>query len=353
MSWIGLDIGGANLKAADGERYACSVPFPLWQQPDQLTAAIEKLLAKVTTHLKVGPSNQQLALTMTGELADCFTSKADGVHAIVTATEQAAQGRPVCVYLTNGRFVTSEEAIAEPRLAAASNWHALAQVACRYCQGAFGLLLDIGSTTCDIIPLDVTAEGVQPSTLGHTDTERLVAGELVYTGVQRSGLHGVVHELPWQGGTCPTAQEHFATTADAYVLLDEIPEDPGNRHTADGRSQTKEFCHGRLARTLCADTSIFTRSDALQAATAVRNAQLEQLQVAVLHAISRFERLPAVIVISGEGEFLARHLIERLSWNVKTVSLAAQWGDMVSCCGPAHALAMLARERNLAMAETT
>lgn len=352
MAWIGLDVGGANLKVADGHEYAHSEPFPLWQHPDQLTVAIKRLLAAVTTHLRVEPCHQQLALTMTGELADCFQSKSAGVRAIVTATEQAAGGRAIRVYLTNGQFVASKDAIAKPCLAAASNWHALARYACRYCRGQFGLLIDIGSTTCDIIPLDVTAEGVQPRTLGLTDTQRLVAGELVYTGVQRSGLHGVVRELPWQGGRCPVAQEHFATTLDAYVFLDEIPEQPGNLHTADGRPRTKEFCHGRLARTLCADTSSFSRADALRAASAVRNAQLEQLVAAVQRVISRFERMPAVVVLSGQGEFLARHLLARLSWNVEIVSLTAQWSRLVSCCGPAHALAVLAGERTLAKEES-
>ena len=33
---LGLDIGGANLKAATADRHAITVPFPLWKQPDKL-----------------------------------------------------------------------------------------------------------------------------------------------------------------------------------------------------------------------------------------------------------------------------------------------------------------------------
>ncbi len=344
MTWIGLDIGGANLKVADGQGYARSEPFSLWQQPAQLPVALEKLLAQTTSRLEVPSCRQRLALTMTGELADCFLTKAEGVEAIVRAVKQAAAGRRLRVYRTDGRFVSAEAAMEKPMLTAASNWHALARFACRYCRAKPGLLLDIGSTTCDIIPLGKRSEGIEPVTMGRTDPERLVAGELVYTGVQRSGVHGVVRELPWRDTMCPVAQEHFATTADAYVLLEEIPEEADKHDTADGRPRTKEFAHARLARSLCADTGLFSRADALRAARVVRATQLDQLETAARRVLSRSASPPAVVVLSGEGEFLARHLLDRLSWEGETVSLAAELGDSASRCGPAHALAVLARE---------
>ena len=40
MKWLALDIGGANLKAADGEGFAVSQPFPLWENPEQLVDAL-------------------------------------------------------------------------------------------------------------------------------------------------------------------------------------------------------------------------------------------------------------------------------------------------------------------------
>jgi len=33
MSWLGIDIGGANIKVADGADYAASHFFPLWLRP--------------------------------------------------------------------------------------------------------------------------------------------------------------------------------------------------------------------------------------------------------------------------------------------------------------------------------
>src|SRR3712207_7843570 len=57
-----------------------------------------------------------------------------------------------------------------------------------------------------------------------------------YTTLFRS-LCAIVRELPWGGGTCPVASELFASAVDAYLLLGELPEAPGNRDTADGRDR--------------------------------------------------------------------------------------------------------------------
>ena len=70
--FLGLDIGGANLKASDGERRSLSRPFPLWREPDRLADALRLLVNEFDP-----PSS--LAVTMTGELADCFETKDDGV----------------------------------------------------------------------------------------------------------------------------------------------------------------------------------------------------------------------------------------------------------------------------------
>ena len=175
MNWLGLDIGGANLKAADGNGYAHSMSFPLWKQPGELAEALGCLI-------RHAPPFDLLAITMTGELADCFETKVEGVTHILRAAESAAVERNVHCYLTSGKLVTSETALESPLQAAASNWHVLSTFASRYLEDEAGLLIDIGSTTCDIVPLDPSG----PTAMGTTDPERLQLGELVYTGVERS-----------------------------------------------------------------------------------------------------------------------------------------------------------------------
>jgi len=333
MTWLGLDIGGASVKLADGLGWADCVPLRLWQQPEQLTP-------KLIDMLTAAPNATRLAVTMTGELCDCFRTKADGVRQILAAVERAAAGREARAYLIDGRLATLEHAAELPHLAAASNWHALARFACRFLEGRAGLLIDVGSTTTDIVPL---ADG-RPCARGTDDTERLACGELVYTGVGRTPICAVTRRLPWGGTSCPIAAELFATTADAYVVLGDVPEQPAATWTADGRPLTVEFARQRLARMICADAATFTLSDAWQAAEAVRREQLTHLREAITQVLTRQPVRPECAVTSGAGEFLARELLARLSPAFHAISLTRKLGQCVSICAPAHALAVLARE---------
>jgi (4-(4-[2-(gamma-L-glutamylamino)ethyl]phenoxymethyl)furan-2-yl)methanamine synthase len=337
MSCLAIDIGGANLKAADGCGYAASRPFAIWKHPDLLSTVVVQLIESA-------PSSDSLAVTMTAELADCFETKAEGVRQILDAVQAAAAGREIHVYQIDGQLVSVEEARKTPLLAAASNWHALATFANRYVASWPALLVDLGSTTADIIPLNPSG----PIATGLNDPERLASRELVYTGVERTPLCALVRSLPWQGVDCPVAAELFATTADAYLMLGELPEEPENCDTADGRPRTWPHALARLARMVCTDADSFTAEDACQAAATVRETQLELLQAAVDKVVTRLGAPPKTVITSGHGEFLLRHLLARLPWQADVLSLTEELGPAVSRCAPAHALAVLACERKVA-----
>jgi probable H4MPT-linked C1 transfer pathway protein len=331
--WLALDIGGANLKAADGCDFARSIPFALWRNPQELPDALRQLIAST-------PAADHLAVTMTGELADCFETKAAGVRAILTAVERVAGDRDVWVYLSDGRLVPLNVAFETPHLAAASNWHALGRFAGRFLGDRPGLLIDVGSTTTDIIALSPLG----PTTHSRTDPERLAAGELVYTGVERSPVCAVVRQLPWRGAPCPVAQELFATALDAYLILGLLPEDPADQQTADGRPKSIGAARDRLARMVCADRTMFSADDAQRSAEAIHQAQIHLLRNAARQVVATQPLPPRVIIISGSGEFLARAVVFRLQFDCEVVSLSAEMGETASRCAPARALAVLAAE---------
>jgi hypothetical protein len=333
MKWLAFDIGGANLKAADGEGFAVSQPFPLWENSRHLVDALRALVALV-------PRVSHVAATMTGELADCFTTKTEGVAFILDAFHVAADGRHTRVYLTNGRLVSLQTARKQPLLAAASNWHALANFAGRYVAEGVGLLMDVGSTTCDLIPL---VDG-QPVTIGKTDTNRMINGELIYTGVQRSPVCAVSQLVPWRGRKSPVAQEVFATMWDVYLTLGELPEAPTRMDTADRRPATKAAARDRLARAICADREAFSESDAQAMSEALCQAQVRKIAAIATQLIARLQQPPHTVVISGLGEFLARRVLDELKLRSAVVSLTRELGPELSHCAAAHALAVLARE---------
>ncbi len=334
MKWLGLDIGGANLKAADGAGWARSVPFAMWREPQNLTAELEALIASA-------PQADQLAVTMTGELCDCFRDKAEGVQHILSAVDQAAGDREVSVYQVDGRFVSTAAAGTRPLLAAASNWHALAAFAGRYAAKGTAILIDVGSTTTDIIPL---VDG-RVAARGSTDLERLACGELLYRGVKRTPVCALCQTLPWNGQASPVAAEVFATTADAYVLLGSIEEEPEAGWTADGKPLTKCHASQRLARQLCADASELGTDAIDEIARAVSDKQLAELTQAIRSATALMPATPSIFITSGSGEFLAQAAALATSANVRWLSLQAEIGAQASECAPAHAVAVVAKVR--------
>lgn len=337
MTVLGLDIGGANLKAATADKRAVSVPFALWKQPNKLPAALAELVGRF-------PDATELAVTMTGELCDCYETKRQGVNAILGAAELAANGRPVRVWSTDGEFVSVDEARRNHLKVAAANWHALATFAGRYASTGGGLLLDIGSTTSDIIPLH---HGV-PSTYGTTDWDRLQMRELVYAGVKRTPVFAIY--------TDRVCAELFATTQDVYVVLGQMPENPVDGDTANGRPLTRDHCLARLARSLGADRGELPDDHLIDFAGRVHERLLALLADAARAAYYDAQNPPELrtAIVSGVGEFLARQVVKRLTNHTpieRVVSLNATLGPAVSACAPAYALAVLATEQNRAAGE--
>ena len=294
---LGLDIGGANLKAAHSLGDARSVPFALWKNPQGLTGALRDLMG-------IMPLHDLLAVTMTGELCDCFASKREGVEAILDSVEKAAGRVPVRVWTTYGHFLPLREARQEPLRVAAANWLAAAGLAGTYAGPGAALYLDIGSTTTDIIEL---WKG-KPVPSAWTDVDRLKCGELVYTGVRRTPLCALLG--------AGVAAELFATTLDAYLALGLVAEDDEDRDTADGRPAAKRWAHIRLARMLGGDGDTVDEQETTELASAAMARQVEWIVDAINKVRQRMPEPPRAFVISGSGEFLARTIAQSMGGHV-------------------------------------
>lgn len=336
MYVIGLDIGGANLKTADSDGAARSMSFELWKTPELLQTTLQGMLASY-------PKPDLIAVTMTGELADCFQTKADGVNHILTAVEQAVPGVPVLVWQTGAEFLTTEIAREFPLLAAAANWHALATWLGRMIPDQSSLLIDIGSTTTDLIPL----KNGLPVTEGLTDVERLLSGELVYTGGRRTPLAMLEKSVPLRGQNCPLAAECFATTADLYLMLGEIPESPEDVDTADGRPAMRANAFARIARSVCCDTTELSEAEAVEISGWLAARQQSQITESLNQVLRQMDDLPHTILISGSSVFLAEKIVRshpQLA-QATTTNVAEIFDRSISDSACAYAVARLAAER--------
>ena len=333
VSVIGLDVGGANTKAAVVEANGARVvsePYEVWRNPGEIAGVIASVVGRF------GVDGAPVALTTTAELVDVFASKREGVLYVLDACAQALDGRPLRVMTTDGDLIGLDAARAAPLRCAGANWMATALMVARTAPDA--ILVDCGGTTTDVIPI---AGGVVAAR-GRTDVERLRAGELVYTGVLRTNLAAVVSEVPVGGEPCPVSSELFAISADAHLRLGNLTPDQCTCSFPDGRGSSAAEVRSRLARVVCADPEQLADGDLEAIADAVQEAQV----AAIARAMARVAAcVPAgaPVISVGVGAFLARAAAERCGLTIDAdavSSLAGDGGDVAA----AVALSVLGRE---------
>jgi probable H4MPT-linked C1 transfer pathway protein len=328
---IGLDVGGANTKAAvvDERVRVVSDPFEVWRDPEAMAGVIEHVVARL------GVDGAPVALSTTAELVDVFASKREGVLHVLEAAERALAGRPLRVLTTAGELIGLAEARANPLQCAAANWVATAMLVARSLPDA--ILVDCGGTTTDVIP--ITAGSVVAS--GRADVGRLLAGELVYTGALRTNIAAVLSDVPIGGRPCPVSSELFAVTADAHLLRGNLTPEQCTCTFPDGRGTTAGEVRSRLARVVCADPEQLTDVDLEEIAAAVEDAQVASIAAALAKVAARLPAGVPVLAV-GVGAFLARAAAARCGLPVhEDVSpLNGVGGDVA----PAVALSVLGRE---------
>ena len=337
LTIVGWDIGGVNIKA--GRLFwqnkgivdvkAVSHPFEIWLNHERLSDALRAAGNELDLE-----GIKAMAVTMTAELSDAFRSKRDGVVFILEAIEQAFPNVPFYVLNLSGDLIQFKDARQHPLQFAATNWLASALFVAdehRDC-----ILVDVGSTTTDIIPIRrgrVIAKGFN-------DMNRLVSGELVYTGVQRTNPNTVSPFVPIQGQMCRVSAEYFTVMADIYLLLGYLSSETYTSSTPDGRTKSIEAARDRLARLICADHEMLREEEIFKLARYLFEKQLQQVTEAILQVLSRFEdgyRIP--LVMAGAGSFLTLEIGRRL--DMKTVDIEKEWGKTVTSALPSLAVAYL------------
>ncbi len=310
---LGLDIGGANTKvcSADGS-IAKSIYLPLWKGAP-LGEALSRFAAL---------EPEAVAAVITGELADCFSCKREGIESLTAAAKKAFHC-PVHFWGASG-FIWND-----PMQLAAANWSASAALLAE--EVGDGLFVDMGSTTTDLIPIKGKPLAAK------TDFQRLARGELVYTGCLRTALGALMPTARIRGDRVPLSPELFAITADAYLALGQISQDRYACDTPDGYGKDRISALRRLARTVCADLEEIGEIGALAIAEQARDRQHRLLVAAIERQVER-HRLSRVMA-AGIGE---RSIAKAASFlGLECVPLSERYSPEVSDVFPAYAVARL------------
>ncbi|MHA1652005.1 MAG: hydantoinase/oxoprolinase family protein [Candidatus Helarchaeota archaeon] len=342
---IGFDVGGVNIKSVFVKYVAkkllnikaSSKYYPMWlKDPSELPTLIETIIQE----LSEGQEVEQIGITMTAEVSDAYYTKREGVIHILTSFSAVMPQITKKVISIYNKFLSIEEAMKDYMAIASANWIATALYIGRRFPNC--IFIDIGSTTTDIIPI---ANGL-PDTLGKTDLDRLLNGELVYTGSLRSTIPSIVHKVPVKGRLCPISFEKFALIADVHLLLDHISTEDYTCDTADGRNKTKKDALARLARIVCADIDMLSDDELYDIAKYIYERQLDQIReglVQVLTTRAEYDVTTPIIVTGLGRDFLARRVAEQIGFQ-KIIDLEKELGVDGAVATPAAAIALLLAE---------
>jgi probable H4MPT-linked C1 transfer pathway protein len=333
----GWDLGGAHLKVAkcqDGEIVSANImKTPLWLGVDQLREALRVL----------GPLRAQgnvNVFTMTGELSDTFASRDAGIAGLLDFIEEEFGIEDTLIYAGRSGFCGVGAARDLGSDIASANWHATAMLSARLANT--GLFVDMGSTTTDILAFK-NGELVNQ---GYSDAERLLTGELVYTGFARSALIGITALVPIRGQMTPLMNEYFANTADLGRILGRLDEADDKYPSADRKAKSVAGSIARLARMVGRDSADLDEDEWIHIARWFSEYQLRMIHDGAFRVARNLSQdRTAPVIGAGIGRPQIKELAKRLERPYldfgSLIPAAEDARDDASKAAPAAAVALL------------
>jgi probable H4MPT-linked C1 transfer pathway protein len=337
---LGLDIGGANTKAAYVQTQRGAIKnvqvaveyFPVWKNPQKLGQVLQKLGETIGGRFDV------VGVTMTAELSDVYQTKREGVKHILSCVKEAFSNVPIYVLNTDASVVSLEEALMEPLGVAAANWAATGWLVAQYFEN--GVVVDVGSTSTSIIPI---VNG-KIATQGKSDLDKLICGELVYTGSLRTNLAAITQTIPVKNAVASVSSELFALSGDVHLILGNIRQEQYTSETADGQGTTRKEALTRLARLVCADTEMLTEEELVKIAQYLYEKQIQQITASLSQVYKRTKETSSTkvpILTAGIGkDFLSRKAAEQIGADV-VMDLGELLPNNVALAVPAVGVALI------------
>ena len=342
---LGYDVGGANTKATlvcvkKGKVLNTKVAveyFPIWKKPEKLAEVLLNLKQKLGASSLDG-----VGLTMTAELSDAYQTKREGVNTILSCVLEAFPDLPIYILNTDAELVTVDAAKQEPLRVAAANWAGTGWIVSQHVKNC--VVVDVGSTSTSIIPI---VNG-RVAARGKTDLDKLICGELVYTGSLRTNVTAIVQFIPIRNGVATVASELFALSGDVHLVLGNITEKDYTSETADGREKTVPESLARLARVVCADTDMLSKQEIIGMAQYICDRQIRQVAAGLGKVYTYTKSMVACkvpVVVTGLGEnFLAKKAAESLGVDA-VIDLGTLLPHKAVLATPAFAVAMMAAKK--------
>jgi len=339
---LGLDIGGANTKAALIEfsnskiihSFSYIEYFPFWEKNlSQIPEMFKKIIEKLIVKNKFTIDNVNfISITITAELSDAFQTKREGILTIVNALGQIFEKEKMFFINNKNEFSSFDLVKSDPISVAAANWVSTSLFLGKFVPKC--ILIDAGSTTIDVIPILNSV----PVSRGKNDVERLIHRELIYTGGLRATIPSITHFLPYKDKMVRISFEKFALVSDVHRILKNISETEYINDTADNRSKTLNDCYARLARMICMDLESISLKELDKIAKYIYNKQIEMISNDIKEFMDNLNQRQleydqdSIFVITGlSAGFLIKEVLRRLGYgNIRSFEQITGIPDQIS-----------------------
>ncbi len=239
IKFLGIDVGGAHIKIVglDKNGIICYVAYkncPLWKNIKNLKNQI-KFINKLSKNKDI-----TCGITMTGELCDLFKDRISGAKIIF---EECLNIHFKKLFYTN-----SDKAFKKKNLnfeeVISMNWHATGRFLEKILDNA--VIVDFGSTTTDFICIKKN----KLVNKGLDDFSRINNSELLYTGLTRTPIFGILNTLIYKKKKYQIIPEFFSNMSDVYRIkkkiiknfdLDEVADKTGKSTNASLRRISRSF----------------------------------------------------------------------------------------------------------------
>ena len=303
ISYLGIDIGGANLKiiGVNADKKVVYVNYSsckIWKNQHYLDKKLLEL-NKIKTQKKI-----KCGITMSAELCDCFKDRKVGAKQIFKSCENLVfdyffYSKSKNLFLKKGSYNNI----------ISMNRHSIGRFLKKKIKNA--IVIDFGSTTTDFIVI----KNGEILNKNYEDFSRLNNNELLYTGFTRTPIFGISQQIKIQGESLSIIPEFFSDTADIYKVIGQLDTQIDIDKTADGLNRGYSNSLRRVSRSFGFDYNKNHKSLIKKICLELSTIQINKLFMNLLQIQKKFSVQNYPIILSGVGQEVVNHFFKKKGLN--------------------------------------
>ena len=332
ISYLGIDIGGANLKiiGVNENKQIVYVDYSsckIWNNQSYLDKKLLKL-NRIKTKKKI-----KCGITMSAELCDCFKNREFGAKQIFKSCENLIFD---CFFYSKSKSSFLKKDSYSNIIS--MNWHSIGRFLKKRIKNA--IVIDFGTTTTDFI---IIKKG-RILNKNYDDFSRLNNNELLYTGFTRTPIFGISQQIRIQGKLLNIIPEFFSDSADVNKIIGQLNTSIDIDKTADGLNRSYFNSSRRISRSFGFDYKKSKRSLIKKICIELSSIQINKVFANLLKIQKKFSVQDFPIILSGVGQEVVNKFLKKRG--VKTIKfenflIPSKLNKEASSHAPAVSIALL------------